>query len=571
MPVLNLIRATIDGGANDGKFVLNLVGDDPATDFYVGITGPAAIVVKAYPGAAEHTGATYDLTVDMPVDAAGAYIQGDYIFHIRANGAADVDETETFCLSYVDRTMVLTVVADCYSKSLVITDASTYPTGTVTRAVTVDTPNIPGTDDVADAVYTAAETIIDMVRSDGNAYSNVTYGVTGATQVETVELSGNWSFGYILAYTGVLEEKLVRCDTDACGIIGCVNDSVQALLTTACGVGGISQLPKNDADKLVLIMSNLAMYNYYNQCSDVTNALFYYDKLKTLTGDCECGDQTGPTVIADSSFVYLRGYSAYELWIQDGNTGSLDDFFSSLFPITDWSEVDEALYINEYKQDTTDPLYYRMTKAHIEFKGSFRSDIGAASPTNPSDFLSASFDPAPIEQLGYCSIRIGGEHAGYLYRDTDDKWKIHWSTNFNRTVQQFISGPIPLDGYLSSSIQYNTIGWTPVPAGNFANSHTSPTEAFSFRTDGRYVVFRGQIKAAALVSPGLDIVTAAYWTSVGVAMEEDAVLAAYNGDTKILMGIVKVVGGTLKMFPITDPTEPSPSDEFRLEGIIALQ
>lgn len=576
MPVLNQITAQLNTASlNYGKFEINMVGDDPATDFYVGITGPGAYEVKAYPASPDNNGSTFVTAISIPLDSNGNFLQGDYIFHLRADGTGgsgtDVEDTKTFCLSFVLKSVALSVVPDCYSKSLVITDETEYPTGTVVRAITVSTPTIAGEEDVADVVYSTEESIIDMVRSSGNAYSGVSYSISGEATVTTSEIEDDWEFGYELSYTGLTTTALIRCDTDACGIINCVNTTIQALISKACKVGGFAKLPTHEADKMVEIQTYLAMYNYYNQCRDNTNALIYYDLLKALTGDCDCGTD-GVTVIADSTFTYIRGYSAYELWVQEGNTGTMDDFFSALFPITDWAEVDSSYYINNFLQYSADKLMYRLTKAHIEFKGSFKSDVGATSVSNPDDFLSASFDPIQVDAGGNATIRNGADHAGYLFRDdTDDKWKIRWNTNFARPDVQQIFGQIPIDGYLTSQIQLNALGWTEVPAGQYKNSHTSPTVAFSFKTDGKYIVFRGQILTAAHISSGLEVIDPTYWDSVGVAMEENAIVAAYNASTKILVGYMKVVNGTLKMFPITSPSVPTAGIELILEGIIPLQ
>jgi hypothetical protein len=573
MPIFNTIQADLDANSSDyGKFVFNMVGYGAATDFQVGITGPGSYVVKAFPASSEYTGSSYILKVAIPTDASGDFLQGSYEFRIKKDGTSSVDETKSFSLSYSTKTMVLTAVADCYSKSLVITDASVYPTGTVSRSILVDTPVIAGNDDVADATYTDEETIIDMVRSSGNAYSNVTYNITGNTTVTTSEIDGEWDFGYVLSYTATTLEVLVRCDTDACGIISCVNTTMQSIYTKACSVGGFSSLPKNEMDTLIELQMNLSMYNYYNQCRDNTNALVYYDKLKEIVGDCGC-EESGPTVISDSTYTYIRGYSAYELWIQEGNTGTIDDFFSALFPITDWVEIDDSYFLNSFKQDTSYPLMYRMTKTHLEFKGAFDSDIGATSPGNPGAILDSGFDPIDVIENGFAQVRNGAEFAGWFYKDaSDSKWYVNWNANFDRTDQMFLTGQIPIDGYLTSGIQFNTIGWTEIPSGQYesGNSYRVADPLF-FRTDGNYLMFKGSFTHIALLVPGVVVFDAAYWTSVGVAMEEDTTIAAYNAEDNILIGYAKVESGTLRLYP-TDPL-PSPAIniQVRFDGIIPLQ
>lgn len=567
MPLLANIRAVLDNGVDHGKFRITTTGSDATSDHSIGITGPGGVIVKAFPGSPDAVGTTTYLSLhNLPVDSSGAYLQGDYIFHIATTGTIPVDDTQTFCLSYVDGAMVLSVIADCYSKSLVIDDNTAYPTGTVTRLITVSTPNIPGESDIADQSYSTEQVVIDMVRSSGNAYSNVTYIANGTASVETSDTTiVSWDVGYILAYTGVVEERLIRCDTDACGIISCVNDSIQALIAKACSVGGLSRLPKQEADNLVLIQVNLAMYNYYNQCRDNTQALYYYDELKKIVGTCDC-EETGPTVIADSSFTYLRGYSAYEIWIQEGNVGTEDDFLSSLYPITDWVEVDDAYYANNFIRDTADPLFYRLTKAHIEFKGSFRSTIGATSPTSPTEILGSAFNPSSIDPQGFCTVRNDGAQVAFLYRDTDLKWRMHWQTGFNRTKQQFVSGQIPLDGFLSTTTQLNALGWTLVPVTEYVNSHTSSD--FSFRTDGKYVTFRGSITGVGTVTTGTDVVNDTYFPSVGVVFEENVAVSAIDVVTNDLLGYVKVVSGKLRFFAISGAVL---TNGMVFEGIIPTQ
>jgi hypothetical protein len=571
MPVLNDIKAQLKSTDSDyGKFIIDMVGYGGSTDFFVGIDGPGGLVVKAYPGSSDGTGATLQLKVSIPTDSSGSLIQGDYDFRIRKEGTSTVDESKTFCLSFTKRTMSVTAVADCYSKTLVVTDASTYPAGTVTRSIVVSTPVIAGEDDVADITYTDAETLIDMVRSSGNAYSNVTYGISATTEILTAEIEDDWQFGYELDYTAYSTETLVRCDTDGCGIIGCVNDAIQSLISKASKVGGFSKLPVGESAKLQELQMYLVMYNYYNQCKNNTQALYYYDKLKTLTADCDCTSDSGPVVISDSSYVYLRGYSAYELWLQDGNTGTLNDFFSALYPITDWTAVDDAVFINNYEQDSSIPLMYRMTKTHIEFKGAFDSVIGATSSTNPEALLSASFDPVDVIGNSYAFIRNGSEFAGWFYKNTTDgKWYMNWNSNFNRTDQQFITGQIAIDGYLTSAIQLNALGFTEIPSAQYEAGYSQYiANPLYFKTDGNFIVFKGEFTATVWLSPGANLIDPTYWTSQGVSLEEGTIIGIYQSSDKTLAGHAKVVNGTLRVYPIT----PSPSTGIQVyfDGIIPL-
>ncbi len=395
--------------------------------------------------------------IDIPLDASGNFIMGDYVISVLSRtadlGTTLYSESQTYCLDIPSSyDLSVSVTHDCYSKRLVVTDSTSYPTSespvtyVISRTVTVQHPIIAGTDAEATTTSTDDEVIISLERSDGVAYQNVTYNVIVEVGVtKATAFSATFGVNLYYEYTTFSEAHLIQCANDLCGIISCVNDTIQELTAKACKYGGISNLPKTQADLLSLLMVNLAMYNFYLQCKDQTQMLYYYNQLKSLVDDCDCSASTAPAPIPDSGFVYLEGDSAYQVWLDQGNTGDEDAFFASIAGIGDWQDITE--YASPYQASTTDPLRYRLLNGHVEFKGAFRRIIGSSPGiANPLTLLSNSFDPADVVDYGAVPVHkiSTGEQVGIFYKDNSDgAWKIAWSTSFNSTSDQRIVGLIP--------------------------------------------------------------------------------------------------------------------------------
>ena len=354
------VRFVIDpDDADYGKIVVDVDTDlDPASIHYLEITDPTLSVLTALADDPE-IGTDVQFKVDIPTDVDGNFVEGDYIFQLQIDDAGDTsidyDETHTYCFEVPTQNqgiLNIDVLSDCYSKTLVVTDNTSYPTGqTVTRATTIVSPTIAGEDAVADTVSAASPVTLSLVRSSGLAYWNVSYSISVhvALTISDTTIDAEWDFGVRYAYANSNLTELVRCHNDACGIVDCVHEAISSLISSACSSGGIQALGRAKQDKYFLLNSYLAMYNYYIACKDAAKINYYYDLIKALLGECDCDDVVGPQVIPESTIIYLNGKSAYDLWLEAGNTGTLDDFLNTLYPVGAWQSVAPADFNGSYQ------------------------------------------------------------------------------------------------------------------------------------------------------------------------------------------------------------------------------
>lgn len=437
--------------SNNGKIKVTMTGGKATSTYKLGIVGPDGSSVKAFPTAIDGTGLLLIQYVDIPTINAGAYLTGEYIFQATISdtlAGPDFNESKAYnwCPN-TDKSLSINVIADCFSKSLIIQDLTSYPTGTLTRLITVDVPNVFNTDAVADQTSSEDEMVLSLIRSDGVAYYNVTYGVqVTASNVVSDTTDSDWDLGYQQGYTVYSNEVLIECGQDICSVISCVDTKVKELLDGACASGGIRNMAKQDADLLQEIQVSLAMYTYWLKCSNHTNTVYYYNRLKELTGNPSCLTVSGPTAIPDSTITYLRGRSAYEVWIDAGNTGSVEDFLDSLYPVGSWVNIASADFDADYSSDSTNPLRYRILKAHLEMLGEF---VHGASEASGFKLLETTFDPADVETEAAFPIfnrTAGGIQVGQLYKDVDNAWKVRYSADYDSAQDQYVHGMIPLIG-----------------------------------------------------------------------------------------------------------------------------
>jgi len=376
-------------------------------------------------------------TLDLIEDVDGNFVQGDYIVNVIVE-EGEMDEenlTETFCLkTNQDKTLTITTLVDCFAKVVVVTDATVYPDGsTQSRSIRVVHPVIVSEEDEADDTTTTTQLIVPLERESGISYENVQYTAT-VTSINTItEVVGDISFLIRYNMTSFQEDIKVRCNLDACGIISCVDTKIQEIKARACKRGGMSNLTQTDKDTLMLLQLNLAMYNYFIDCKDYDRINFYYEELKSLTGDCDCAPENVPKAIPDTNIVYLTG--------PQGVAGEEYEF-------TEWIEVDD--FTSEYEAGTS-PLRYRVSNHHIEFTGAFKGIIGSVTAANPSNLTEvfSTLNPAgaTVTARDTGRIPLWDEEllVGNIFRSSvDGKWKINWNSDFNRTHQIYASGLIPL-------------------------------------------------------------------------------------------------------------------------------
>jgi len=552
----SVVFTTNTSSPNHGQIqiVVN-TGYSSSAECRIGVTGPTG-VIKAFPASPDFVGNAGTITVNIPQDSAGNYIAGNYTVRIQMSDLDEEDDMvvvedvqEIFPFCDYRQTLIVETIADCYSKTLVVNDNTAYHEDhTITRATTVVYPVIAGETNVANLVSSVSPVLVSLTRSSGRAWHNVIFPITVTSSGEYEETVGDITFflEYAMSYS---ENRLVKCNLDACNIISCVDARIAAILTNACGYGGIGKLPTAQKDELSLINTHLAMYRYWLECKDQDKANYHYDQLKALVGECACAEPTGPQIIPDSNIIYLRGYSNYELWLQAGNEGTLDDFLATLYPIGEWIPVPSDVYADAWTPDIAEPLSYRIIRSHLEFKGRFDVVIGAPGHTSPFILLE-SFDPCDTDYGAAQIYSILGECVGQLYRNGND-WYVRFGASFNRLQDQMVSGLIPLDGFASAGVItggfYPSLGeWTAFTNSNLQNGFTVTSgNALSWRTDGRFVYFKGSFAGTTWVTSGSIMIPASYWTARNIQLAPGSaatVVETHSSDQGQMDGSVIVDG-----------------------------
>lgn len=587
-----VIQFVIDpSDGNYGKIVIVVTtGLDPTSSFKFEITGPDG-VIYALPATPDLFGSGGTFTVDIPVDSDGNWLEGAYTFRVQADefndGSVDLDVNNTYTWAVPadnQAALSLDVKTDCFAKYLIIDDTTAYvSTDTVTKSIVVDYPVISGETNIGDTTHTTTPVSISLVRSSGKAYENVIYAVTAHIHAVTaVETSGAWSYTTLYAYADFAENHLVQCNKDVCGVISCIESKYSSLLDLACKTGGLRALSREDADTLMLLQSYIALYNFYVQCQDSDKVAEYYGKIKELVGDCNCPAPTGPVEIEESNIIYLRGRSAYEVWLDAGNTGSVDDFFNSLFPVGEWIEVPDAQVSSNFDKLKDNPPMYRITKTHLEFKGGVTETFGAIPFTTGFTLFSAAFDPFPVLE----EVRVpiwnydNGTHAALLYKDTDGAWKVQFGLlgDWDQAGTMVLAGQMPLDGVATVATAEPAIpvytDWVEFPAAQYRNSFAQVVgNELSWRTDGRFVYFKGAFDGSTWPSSGLKIFDAAYFTSSGIELQVGAAVPIAEtdatGNQADVIGFLKVeANGDLYVYQSALVT--APFNDVIVCGVLAL-
>lgn len=585
------VRFVVDADhANYGKIEFSTDTDfGSGTTHKYAVTSPAGIVIKALPVSPDDTASDGSVLIDIPLAYDGSFLYGDYTFRVVVNedglGLNVVDETKTFCfsMSSVATDLSVEVIVDCYAKKMVINDNTSYPTpSTVTREIRSQYPMVPYEVDEDDATTTSAQLIVDLTRASGVAYENVTFDVVVTANVdlqqELDEINSgedSWDLGVIYAYTAYSQEEKIICNFDPCKIISCVDTKYRALLNTACKRGGVAQLSPQDASVFSLLGSYLAMYNYWRLCKDYEKTNYYYALIKALVKDCDCVEPSGAQPIPDSGIVYLAGDSAYQLWLNEGNSGTIDDFFASLNPVGEWIEISED-YFNPNYEHADIPFSYRLLRTHIEFKGGFKAIIGyTPSNANPLEILSSDFDPAEIDEQTFVAVFSDNICGARFFRDSvDGAWKVKWEPEvFNDTLDNTMSGMLALKN-IAAAANIISGDWTVFPTIAYDNGYDgSGSVQLQWRTDGKFLYIRGAFSGPAYSSSGLVLLKAAYFDSIGISLENGynfVLLDVDSSGTKGAPGYCKVLNGSIYVHTRSAGDDFTIAHNHSINGIIPI-
>ncbi len=560
----------------------------PNTTHKYSVQSPAGVFIKSFPVLPDVTGQDGSILVDIPLDYSSAFLQGNYIFRIQIDedgaGSNVMDEQKTFCFkpgNLLDNLSV-DVVVDCFAKKLVVTDNTEYPSPSVlSRSISVQHPIIPYESNESDSVTTSSQLVVDLTRGSGVAYENVSFDISVTAnidlQVELDEINSgedSWDLGVVYAYVPYSNDQKIVCNFDPCKILSCVDSKYREILNTACKRGGVANLSTQDAGIFGLINSYLAMYNYWRLCKDYDKTNYYYSLLKSVVSECGCPEPVGAQPITESGIIYLAGESAYQIWINAGNEGTVEDFFNSLYPVGEWIEVDESYYTGNYEHGTI-PLSYRILKTHIEFKGGFKAVIGATpSNDNPLEILTGSFNPAEIDSDTFVPVFSDNLCSARFFRDTDGGWKVRWAEDvFNDTLQNTMSGMLALSN-IATSAQITPGDWTVFPSEAYSNGYAGAgSTQLQWKTDGKFLFIKGAFSGVAFSSSGLTLINSTYLQSIGVSLENGynfALLDVDSTGTKGAPGYCKILNNEIIVSTRPAGDDFSASHHHAINGLIPL-
>lgn len=253
------------------------------------------------------------LTFDIPVDANGNYLLGEYRFDVRLRDRDEADGTiQTKYLYTYDFQSItgitelsVTEVADCWIKTLVVQDDTDYGDYDVDRTINITAPTVQG--------YSLASAIAagGALASVALQLYNVTYQISVASVVTKETLSGvdsndgdDYEFGiYEVKSFSYTNGKTIVCDKDGCGLISCADSYLRDVLNKACARGGVANLTREDQETFGKITAMIQMYQWAHTCKNQDMVDYYYQQLKELLSDCGCLNTTTPTLIPDNTVI----------------------------------------------------------------------------------------------------------------------------------------------------------------------------------------------------------------------------------------------------------------------------
>lgn len=284
--------------ANNGQIVVSMANTDaPGTpyDFYIQITAPSGEVIKEMPDTPDATlngGTTGIVTVDIPLDSNGDYLEGEYAFVTRRDDQAADDTTVNDTYTYtshnnpdnLDGSVTFTVTLSCLTGRILAKDDTDYTTLGLTlddREISIIPPAIDTQDDAVSA-STQATLVV--------AYTNVTYEAVLSVSLTWDE--EDLGSSVTAASTGTITKLVevdVECETGGiCESLECIGEQLTKAYNEACAAGGYSRLASASKDKIEWAMMNLSMAKFKYDCGEVVDSATYLTRAKEGI-NCGCG------------------------------------------------------------------------------------------------------------------------------------------------------------------------------------------------------------------------------------------------------------------------------------------
>lgn len=502
------------------------------TNVYIGVVDPLGNSIKDFPVIPDFNHSTpgdFNVFVDIPKTTDGEdFLVGTYEVTVQIEDDDNPSNTTTevktyfFCPSK-DVAVNFDVVYDCFAAKIIATDNTDYDDVTFEdRTITLQPPAIPGKP-VPTPVTTPNQQLIEDLD-----FEFATYTATLAGNFTTVTIDDNWTWTTEEEAIDSVSKEVI-CDLDGCGILSCYADFHDKVHAEANKKGGLMGIREQERDLYIQINGAINLWLLYKSCQDTGRMMEQYDKIKQLlnAAGCKCNEISGPKALqASSGVVYITGPSAYDLWISEGNTGTIDDFLGTLNPATDWEDVDGGHFNSDWQQGGT-TLQYRILHRHIEFKGSYVETIGSmANPLPVTDtILEDTFDPANVDTEGKIPIfNAESGCVGYFFLDADGKWKARHVSGFNKTIDTYVQGQLPLVGTLSNEMLFTT-EWTDVGDANLEGDFiTNASITFQYKVFDKFIAFRGAFENTGTPVVGqavTKLIDTAFFTGLGIALDAD--------------------------------------------------
>ncbi len=510
-------------GVNAGNIIVTVVtGLGASTVNTLAITRPGAVALTIAP----ITGSTATVSVPIPLDSNDNYLYGTYTLGLTSNDPAtsgvEYNETTTFNFQDLSGQLSVEAYADIFIKKIVVVDNTSYPDGTPSKSFVVVSPKITGETNVADITLTDTGSVT-MVRSSGVAYNNVTYRVRPSATLETSTIDTEWDLGGVYAYTA--DDIEVKVLDDDCGLLDCVHTKLVEIEDAACVSGGFTALPTGTKELYSKLQVYLSMYNNAKTCRDAQKMTYWRSKIESLVGTCNC---TVAETIPENSTVYLDGKSAYDLWLEAGNTGSIDDFLNTLNPVGNWELVPEDNFDADFETDPDDPLRYRVTRDGIQFAGKFVRTV-SSDPTSPFVVLTSDFNPGNVVKEAPIPVYSDSFRTVGSFCQQSNSWVAYADVALAGNPSRIVSGKIPWEGVLTTLDYSFERTFTP-----FTNTEMSgnPNINLSWAKDANFLYIKGSWTANTTPGSGggLELIDQAVFTTIGVAPKTGFYATIYATD-----------------------------------------
>ena len=554
---------------NYGKLEVHVPFDDDYgsgnqnVEVRIGITGPLGQELKAYPVAPDFvysTPGSFNTFVDIPLisgGSAGDWLQGNYIVRVNLTANPPVngnfeDIVTFYFMPSVDSIVTdnLDVIFDCFARKFVATDNTDYSQVTFNdRQLTVQTPLVPGQPAPSPITSSEQQLQTDLLYEYANYTAGLSSNITTLTTVAPPTNSyGTWNWSILEEISAAITKEVV-CDLDGCGILSCYGMFHDNVYNMAAIKGGLMGINEATRDLYTQVTGSVNLWLLYKMCQDTANMAIQYDKIKVLlkAAGCECATIVGPKVIEQSAGItYITGPSVYDLWLQQGNEGTIDDFFASLNPVTAWTDVPDVDF-EQQNQQSLPKLQYRQTTRHLEFRGAFIRTVSHGTQPLPGTrvLLESTFAPATIEDGSVIPLyNEDAGNVGYFYQDTNDgTWKIREVLGFNATINTTISGMLPTVGSLITS-GVTTTPWVLMPDAQLLGFESVGSDPMYYKVYPQYIAFRGSMTSFNPISGQTitKLIDVAFFTSLGIQVEQSGYGAVVNtgGTNNEYLGVVRM-------------------------------